>query len=936
MNTCQEIKKQLLEVGLNAVRKDPQLSNHIQSCAECTALLKAYAEVPALLDQLPEHEPSDALLASTLDAVKGSSSAKPTSPRWNRPFAAAMGSVVVLLAVFGLSLQIWVQQSSISRYSDGPVWEPLGSTAPQAEAARKAELRQAEDEAQSKDRFVNQESTNGDVLNSVSDFMVDGKGQGSAQGDHDIADADGFSFAENKRTSGGQPAPAMVGGLAGSDTERNLESPARGPETLNRDLQTQRGYEKSVREMDVGAATMDPDSHAAAVAELSRLRGVYSDGHPDVTRLEAQIAGMQSLSSPDDPRLSREGAIDAEVAALSTDQRGESRRSIESEPDVTGVARYSGDYSRASDAEFYKQLRAYELEQKNNVAVAARGSKSATLEEIVVVAAKNPVGPAVDDSNADIQEIIVTGNRIVDFSVYDFDFLEHYQQTSGLSFQSPEGYWANSYVPGDPQIRLLSARLARWDRTALGESWRLEQDVTPVRQPFDAPENNALALTLMSDANAVDGPTRMRLQVGVRGIEHLRGQRPAMNLAVVIDLPDDAGDADRIATRALLDALLSSKQSGDRFSLVMGGGLESLTIAPEDFRFGPLQLATQAILGQQPSPTGERGSLLDAVQSAAKLVKSGDDPSRPLGSSAILLISAGGLAETDALAAFAHSQARDGITFSVFPLGDRPQSADVELLVLAGLGNRRYLESPDRARALVEEELHAASRAVARAARLAIRLAPGVHLVEVIGSHRLELPDQERVKEIETAMDQRLRTNLGIEADRGDDEDGIQIIIPSVFADDSLTVLVDVVVDKAGPIADVSLRYKDLVFKKNGTLSSHFELGDGPLNRGPSELAVLKNLLAHYFSESVQDAAEALAQDDFELAESELATALTTLTGLKGEINAWEDDPELLRDQLILARYLSVLTSPEGITHQPILADSLRYAAWAKTHQPAE
>ncbi|MBT8062341.1 MAG: hypothetical protein KJO85_06625, partial [Gammaproteobacteria bacterium] len=231
-----------------------------------------------------------------------------------------------------------------------------------------------------------------------------------------------------------------------------------------------------------------------------------------------------------------------------------------------------------------------------------------------------------------------------------FDFDNTLEQ---LQFQPAEGYWANTHVPGDPAIRLLRSRLAQWDREGSKLLSGLEQDVRPLRQPFDAPADNALALSLMSDTSAVDGATRMRIQVGVRGIEHRRGQRPAMNMALVIDLPPGADDDSRIAARALLDAALASKQSGDRFSLVINGP-ESLVVTPEDFRFGPLQMARQAIAGnRQPLPDND-GNLAQAISQAASIVRQSDDPSLPLGSSSILLISAGGLDNSEQLASLVH------------------------------------------------------------------------------------------------------------------------------------------------------------------------------------------------------------------------------------------------------------------------------------------
>lgn len=549
-----------------------------------------------------------------------------------------------------------------------------------------------------------------------------------------------------------------------------------------------------------------------------------------------------------------------------------------------------------------------------------------------------------------------------------FDFLAHYQQTTGLQFQPPSGYWANTYIPGDPQIRLLSARLAQWDRSWLQHNARLEQDVAPLQQPFDAPVDSALALSLMADVAAVplvdnttgDGtgdplssmPTRMRVQVGIQGIEHRNGQRPAMNVAMVVDLPADAPDEVRIATRALLDALLQSKQAGDHFSLVLTGqenGFPGLVVEADDFRFGTLQLARQVILGQndaagaasahEPGSLSEHGFIdaYTALQRAGSMVQASDDPSRPLGSSEVLLISARELPDVERLATLAHERASEGITLSVFPLGQQAQNHQAQQLVASGLGNRRYLEAPAGARTLIEEELYTASRAVARAARLSIRLAPGVQLIGVVGSESLDAARAQRVRDIETSMDRRLSANLGIQADRGEDDEGIQIVIPSIYSGDSVTVLLDVVTDRPGAIVDVTLRYKDLVFLRNGSLSGHLELpqadtySDQP-ERGPAELVVLKNLLAWHFTQAVEQAAEALGQGQAAKAAAILRAMHDTIEHARRHLPAWANDPDLIHDQQVLERYITALDSPQAATDQALLTDSLRLAAWAKTH----
>jgi len=573
--------------------------------------------------------------------------------------------------------------------------------------------------------------------------------------------------------------------------------------------------------------------------------------------------------------------------------------------------------------------------------------------------APKPVGRETEVFKSEPLESVIVGGAGV-YANNGFDFLGHYQQTQNLHFQHPAGYWANSYIPGDPKIRLLSARLAQWDRSWLENNAALEQDVEPVKQPFDAPADNALALSLMADARSVStDATRMRLQVGIRGIEHRRGQRPAMNVGVVVDLPADAPDEVRIATRALLEAMLQSKQAGDRFSLVItgregdvqNGKARGLVVPANDFRFGSLQLARQLILDQDSAraddspelsrPNLSKLNLYEAMERAGAMVKQTDDPGRPLGSSSVLLISAREMPDIDRLLVLAHERAKEGITLSVIPLGNQPHNNTVEKLVLAGLGNRRYLEAPGQARQLIEEELHSSSRAVARAARLSIRLAPGVRLINVVGSERLDTKRVQRVREIENSMDRRLSTNLGIKTDRGEDEDGIQIVIPSIYSGDSVTVLLDIVTDRPGAIAEVSLRYKDLVFLRNGNLRGHLDLPKGEFSggepsRGPAQLAVLKNLLSYHFAEAVERSAEALGQQQPAEAEAILRAMRATISQARHALPEWASDKDLIHDQQVLDRYIAALASPQAGAHQSFLADSLRYAAWAKTHRPPE
>ena len=932
MNSCEHVKRTLVDHGLDAIHRNQALAVHLQDCPACQQLLEAWSQIPNLLDQLPQHEPNETLLHIVSKAVASPGSSRQTASRGGtvqsrrRFIAPSLASAAVLLAAIGLSRELLMQES------------PMTQITPARQLAAGELLKGPDTNAsigQFEDGYLRSENLEGadkpqTVLNMGLDESIDYRGDDAPFFGDRIAGQAGKEIDQLERSSSrGSRADPDYEFESGSENRkrRTLRSSAEAEEFRLRDYSEEVTRGKSFHyEAQPQGESEDREGFSAAPPATPQVQHKQENKRLAESSLRAELA----LEAPAEELLLRH----ARTKVVLEDSDREFNLS------VSGLASRDGDEAAQS------------IEMENG---RMKGAK--------MNVAKNEISES-DFSKIEAPTLEIVGGTGT-YAHAGFDFLGYYQQTQDLHFQQAAGYWANSYIPGDPEIRLLSARLAQWDRSWLENNAALEQDVEPVNQPFDAPADNALSLSLMADVDSVStneashGPTRMRLQIGIRGIEHRRGQRPAMKVGLVVDLPADASDEVRIATRALLDAMLQSKQAGDRFSLVMTGQqgdvqnewARSLVVPAEDFRFGSLQLAKQLILGQDSTPTGERRdlsklnssriNLYEAMERAGAMVKQTDDPSRPLGSSSVLLISAREMPDIDALAALAHERAREGITLSVIPLGSQPKNSSVEKLVLAGLGNRRYLEAPGRAGQLIEEELHASSRAVARAVRLSIRLAPGVRLIDVVGSERLDTKRAQRVREIENSMDRRLSANRGIQADRGEDEGGIQIVIPSIYSGDSVTVLLDIVADQPGAIAEVSLRYKDLVFLRNGSLRGHLDLPKGEFtggesSRGPAQLNVLKNLLSHHFIEAVERAAAALGQQQPAEAEAVLRAMHATITQVRQALSAWAKDKDLIHDQQVLDRYITALASPRAGTHQSFLVDSLRYAAWAKTHRPLE
>lgn len=506
-------------------------------------------------------------------------------------------------------------------------------------------------------------------------------------------------------------------------------------------------------------------------------------------------------------------------------------------------------------------------------------------------------------------------------------------EVGDLPFVPASGYWANTYVPGDPVMRWLESRLHWRARPALAASGSgsllLEAAARQPAQPFDPPAQSALAVYLHADRSGIEGESRLLVQVGLQGTHRHSGLRPPLQVAVVLDARGAVSPEVAASMRAVLDAFLAARDVGDRFAL-FAAGKRVEPLDADAFRHGPLAVTLSRIV-----EGGVAGGLdlPEALERAVRSLERGDDASAPLGSSMVVLLTAQPLGPlTERLAAIAHASAVAGIPTSVIGLGERLELEELERVTLAGQGNRRLVATPADAERSVDRELSALSRAVARAVRLRIRLAPGVRLVDVIGSSRLDAAGATRARQAERAIDRRMASSLGIEADRGEDEEGIQVVIPTYYAGDAHAVLLDVVAPGPGPIADVTARYKDLVHLRNGVARANLTLGHRATAEGPLEWNVTRNLLAIRLSDVLKRAGRALlaGQDAHALALVRDHHAL--LQSLRREAAPFRNDPEVARDLAMLGEYVAVIESglaPDG--SRDYVADSLQLAGYRKT-----
>ena len=518
-------------------------------------------------------------------------------------------------------------------------------------------------------------------------------------------------------------------------------------------------------------------------------------------------------------------------------------------------------------------------------------------------------------------------------------FLRERRALEPLTFQPTSGYWANTYVPGDPVMRWLEARLEERDRDALqvvsSRPLLLEAAARQTPQPFDPPSSAAVSVFLQADRRGLEREGRMLVQVGLQGAHRRSGLRPAMTVGIVLDLRGAISIEVATAMRAVMDGFLAAKDVGDRFSLTVAGRPGATLVGADAFRHGPISVAMSLLVEPDPGATTRPTlGLEEALRTTAAGLQRGDDAAAPLGSSMLLLVTSQPFGRrTDALATTAHRSAVAGVPVSVVGIGDAVHLAEIERVTLAGQGNRRLMHAAAEAERLVERELSALARVIARAVRLRIRLAPGVKLVEVVGAERLDAAGAQQVRQAEKSIDRRLARNLGIESDRGEDEEGIQIVIPTFQTGDAHAVLLDVVASGPGPIADVTVRYKDLVYLRNNVARANLSLGRSADAPGPLERNVVKNYLAIRLANTLKNAGRALLSGGDDRAIAEVREFRALLQSLQREVPGFQNDADLATDTGMLGEYLALLET--GVLQQEAprqyLADSLQLSGYFKT-----
>ena len=855
--TCRRIQDTLAIQGAQALRDDETAQQHVANCEDCFALLERLYELDETFGTMPTLDTSDEvveqLMARRRSAAPGVSGA--SGPfgsglawfRWEaRPILrwalTATGAAVVVVAALVL---------------------PRQSSAP-ASVEVETELEMARLEADQRTRsdrerggYFDNDALPEEAQNSAEIPAVFGGGQERVS---ELPAAEGQSVSVNRRLGdrnqgGADEAEGLASGYAVATDGREQDNKDQGKTSRSPSSEFRFGDDlRSNSELPAGEHADDtefyrdknvpadgPEVKRDIVAGVGGVRGAdpYSSGAHVV-----RVGGNIAIAPPE-----RVAYVAPELPAGAKNEEADAVVILELQIDVNG---------EVTDARVVQSVP--ELDSAATAAAMQWRYQSTIVDGVAVpIVMTVPVEfTSAGSPDAHARPVEAPGASQIAADT----FIKERAQVERLSFQPARGYWANTYVPGDPVLRGLGRALtSRPIAPAAGVPVALHHASHRVAQPFDRPVDSAIAVYMASDQAATEGPRRALVQIGLQAASKHAGHRVAMHLAIVADLRGPVTRESIGQMRAVLEAFAAARGSADRFSLIAAG--RDLVLSADEFRYGAINVALRDLLEAGPPPSATR-DLESALRLAVHTVSAESTSLLTPGAGAVVLVTNQPFgSSTDGVERIASRCAAAGMPVSVIGLGDNHDTDDLEAIdriVLAGQGNRRFLRaasgsgsasasaSGDAARALVDRELSSSSRIVARALRLRIRLAPGVKLVDVVGSRRLGTSDTARVRETERRLDRELARSLGIEADRGDDEDGIQIVIPGFHADDNHVFVLDVVAPGPGPLADVTVRYKDLVYLRNGVARATTSLARGERRAGPIEANVLKNFLAYRLS----------------------------------------------------------------------------------------
>ncbi|MFC1850896.1 hypothetical protein ACFL27_11940 [candidate division CSSED10-310 bacterium] len=466
---------------------------------------------------------------------------------------------------------------------------------------------------------------------------------------------------------------------------------------------------------------------------------------------------------------------------------------------------------------------------------------------------------------------------------FGFGILDYKPEVwQGITLDHPV-YFQNTYIGGNARLKYYSTLLSQ-NRTYAEYYEKLNDLSMLYPQPYDPPVKGAMALYAHLDRSSLAESTRLFLQIGLRGTDQFTWRRPPVIIVILDLLPPGKRDA------------------SDTFIAEMGSRLDyydAIGVMRTDDIILPVSVDEFNRSFNKNHDAARPPETEQALWSQLRSVFQSASQVHALQNKRLIILADGAIQSIHNHTI--HDLLLQEINTSVVSFNTQTIVTHAAT-AQAGDGNLHHIVTADDVITTAQEELSSLEKVVSRALRLSIQLAPDVKLIQVIGSRPLGVHEKERVKQAEISVDKGLARTLGIAQDRGDDDPGLQTIIPYFYGGDEHIILIELEAAKAGPIAEVKLKFKDMVDMRNSTLRTAVSLRKTPIPATPQQETVAKNII----SISTALLLNRLQKASYSRAEK-LQLVRQFLTNYQSLPPTFFQDPAIARDREILQQIQTLL-----------------------------
>lgn len=470
-------------------------------------------------------------------------------------------------------------------------------------------------------------------------------------------------------------------------------------------------------------------------------------------------------------------------------------------------------------------------------------------------------------------------------------------------------YYSSTYMAGSGERDRLE-KLISQGVTVGGKNVKLAAFTREYSQSLELPSKEALSVNVALERGKLPkAGDEVHLQVGLQAIKREAPRRPPINLCLVIDRSGSMMDENKInfARQAALSVIAGLK-STDNLGIVAYDDV--IQILRESSPRGDGTAARKAVDTLQP---GGATNILDGLKEGYRQVQkrfSADSINQ------VILVSDGvvtaGLDDVNAFRELASKMADEDIQTTAVGMGMEFDERLMSAIAQSGRGGYHFIKDAAQTVEVFEKELGQLTQVVAKGVKLRIVLPKDVELVRVLGSQALSAEESRATRATEQRIDRRAYEELGITPDRAEpDEPGIKMLFPHFYSGDSHVVILKIRVPKgtkSRDVAQVEVKYKDLVFRANRKVDMPARAGyakDKAESIASVNRSVKKNVLGFQTGEALLQAAEYLnagrTRDAVQVIDEQMA-----LLGVAAR--QWKDT-DLDRDGRLLSAYQQVLVA---------------------------